>query len=207
MSVNFQRNGSVTHWIGEVQEGDREVKVQLWSRYLQRLAMLARKRLNAARRVAGAVDEEDVELSVLNSLWFRNSLGQLPEVRGRDEFWRLLVLITAHKVLCRIRSEARQRRGGGRMLDEAGLSAGSDNIDVVGQFVIVELTHELVVMIAEVTARKLASLPEPTFRQMAAHRMARHTDQEIVARNVCVARSVERKPDVIRSLWSTESGP
>ena len=108
MSSDFECEGSVTRWIGDVKEGDRDAMERLWSRYFQRLAALARKRLNAARRVAGPVDEEDVALSALNSLWDRISAGQLPEVRGRDELWRLLVVITG------ARSSARSGLSHGR---------------------------------------------------------------------------------------------
>lgn len=208
MSSDFECEGSVTRWIGDVKEGDRDAMERLWSRYFQRLAALARKRLNAARRVAGPVDEEDVALSALNSLWDRISAGQLPEVRGRDELWRLLVVITVRKVLGQIRSESRQKRGGGRIVDEAALAAGTQVIDgdALAQFVSAEPTPEFVVMIAEETARKLGSLPDAALRQVAVLRMEGHSNQEIAAKLGCVARTVERKLDVIRSLWDGEAG-
>ena len=209
MSSDYEAEGSVTRWIGDVKEGDRDAMERLWSRYFQRLAVLARKRLHASRRVAGPVDEEDVALSALNSLWDRISVGQLPDVRGRDELWRLLVVITARKVLGRIRSESRQKRGGGRVVDEAALAARTEAMagDALAQFVSAEPTPEFVVMIAEETASKLASLPDPTLRQVAVLRMEGHSNQEIAARIGCVARTVERKLDVIRSLWDVEAGP
>ena len=209
MSSENQGEGSVTRWIGDVKEGDREAMERLWSRYFQRLAVLARKRLNASRRMAGPVDEEDVALSALNSLWDRISAGQLPEVRGRDELWRLLVVITARKVVTRVRSESRQKRGGGKVVDEAALATGTQpvNGDVLAQFVSAEPTPEFVAMIAEETVRKLDSLPDPMLRQVAVLRMEGHTNPEIAAKLGCVVRTVERKLDVIRTLWGAEAGP
>jgi DNA-directed RNA polymerase specialized sigma24 family protein len=207
MSSNVEGEGSITRWIGHVKDGDRDAMERLWSRYFQRLAALARKRLNASRRVAGAVDEEDVALSALNSLWDRISAGQLPEVRGRNELWRLLVVITARKVISRIKHEGRQKRGGGRLVDEAALAAGSDETDALARFVSTEPTAEFVAMVAEETARKLASLPDPALRQVAILRMEGHSNQEIAASLGCVVRTVERKLEVIRSLWGAETGP
>ena len=146
-------------------------------------------------------------LSALNSLWDRISAGQLPEVRGRDELWRLLVVITARKVLGRIRLESRQKRGGGRVVDEAALAADCDDADALAQFVGAEPTPEFVVMVAEETARRLGSLPDPMLRQVAVLRMEGHSNQEIAAKLACVVRTVERKLDVIRSLWGAEAGP
>jgi DNA-directed RNA polymerase specialized sigma24 family protein len=180
---------------------------RLWSRYFQRLAALARKRLHASRRVAGAVDEEDVALSALNSLWDRISAGQLPEVRGRDELWRLLVVITARKVIGQVKHEARQKRGGGRIVDEAALASAKDETDVLAQFVSTEPTAEFVAMVAKETARKLASLPDPALRQVAILHMEGHTNQEIAASLGCVVRTVERKLEVIRTLCGAEAGP
>ena len=36
MSSENQGEGSVTRWIGDVKEGDREAMERLWSRYFQR---------------------------------------------------------------------------------------------------------------------------------------------------------------------------
>ena len=40
MSSNAEGEGSVTRWIGDVKEGDRDAMERLWSRYFQRLAVL-----------------------------------------------------------------------------------------------------------------------------------------------------------------------
>lgn len=93
------------------------------------------------------------------------------------------------------------------MVDEAALAAGSDHTDVLAQFVSAEPTPEFVVMIAEETASKLASLPDATLRQVAVLRMEGHTNQEIAKRIGCVSRTVERKLEVIRTLWGAEAGP
>jgi DNA-directed RNA polymerase specialized sigma24 family protein len=207
LSPDCKGEGSVTGWIGDLKDGDRAAMEPLWDRYFRRLAALARKRLRDSPR-AGAVDEEDVALSALNSLWDRISTGQLPDVRGRDELWRLLVVIAARKVIGHIRHEGRQKRGGGRVVNEAVLAAadGSD-ADALARFVAAEPTPEFVAMVAEETARRLDSLPDPMLRQVAVLRMEGHSNAEVAERLGCVVRTVERKLDVIRSLWGDEAAP
>jgi DNA-directed RNA polymerase specialized sigma24 family protein len=54
-------HGSVSRWLGPLQDGDPAAVQQLWQRYFHRLVGLARKKLHGApRRLA---DEEDVALS------------------------------------------------------------------------------------------------------------------------------------------------
>lgn len=206
MSSNAEGEGSVTRWIGDVKEGDRDAMERLWSRYFQRLAVLA-PAVEGVSSCRGGGQRGRRGPEHLNSLWDRISAGQLPEVRGRDELWRLLVVITARKVLGRIRLESRQKRGGGRVVDEAALAADCDDADALAQFVGAEPTPEFVVMVAEETARRLGSLPDPMLRQVAVLRMEGHSNQEIAAKLACVVRTVERKLDVIRSLWGAEAGP
>jgi DNA-directed RNA polymerase specialized sigma24 family protein len=209
MSSDREGEGSVTRWIGDVKDGDRDAMERLWARYFQRLAALARRQLKSSRRAPGAVDEEDVALSALNNLWDRISTGELPDVRGRDELWRLLVVIAARKVIGHVRHEGRQKRGSDRVVDEARLATalGGDDADVRAQFVAAEPTPEFVAMVAEETVKRLDSLPDPILRQVAILRMEGHSNPEIAAKLGCVVRTIERKLDVIRSLWGAESAP
>src|SRR4051812_8650343 len=54
--------GSVTHWLSDLRDGDRDAARPLWDRYFERLVSLARARLKVARSGPGA-DEEDAALS------------------------------------------------------------------------------------------------------------------------------------------------
>lgn len=62
--------GSITGWIAGVKAGDLAAAQPLWERYFARMANLARARLRASGRRAhnAAGDEEDVALSVFDSL-------------------------------------------------------------------------------------------------------------------------------------------
>ena len=101
----------------------------------------------------------------------------------------------------------RQKRGGGRVLDEAGLADPADP-DGVGleQVLGREPTPAFAAQLAEEFERLLAGLGDPTLRAVAVARLDGFTVEEIASRLGCAPRTVERKLQVIRSLWSAE-GP
>ena len=196
-------HGSVTNWIGRLKSGDPEAARRLWEGYFRRLVGLARGKLEGSPR--RAADEEDVALSAFGSLCRGAEGGRFPHLLDRGSLWQLLVAITAHKALDLRRREGRQKRGGGRVLDEAGLSDPADS-DGVGleQVLGREPTPEFAAQLAEEFERLLAGLDDPTLRAVAVARLDGFTVEEIAARLGCAPRTVERKLQVIRSLWSAE---
>jgi DNA-directed RNA polymerase specialized sigma24 family protein len=200
--------GSITRWIEDLKGGEREALDRLWGRYFGQLVALARSRLRPGRAGQAVADEEDAALSALNSLWERAAGGRLPELRGRDELWRLLVVITARKAIRQSEHAGRKKRGGGRVLNEAALAAaGGGEGGLLAQLAADGPTPEFVAMIAEETARRLDSLPDPTLREVARLRMEGQTNEEIAARLGCVVRTVERKLEVVRKLWNEDARP
>ena len=104
-------DGSVSHWIGGLQDGDPKAVEQLWQRYFHRLVGLARAKLRQSQcRMA---DEEDVALSAFDSFCRNAERGRFPDLSDRDSLWRLLVVMTARKAAHLRRDEGRQKRGGG----------------------------------------------------------------------------------------------
>jgi DNA-directed RNA polymerase specialized sigma24 family protein len=200
--------GSITRWIEDLKGGEREALDRLWGRYFGQLVALARSRLRPGRAGQAVADEEDAALSALNSLWERAAGGRLPDLRGRDELWRLLVVITARKAIRQVEREGRKKRGGGRVLNEAGLAAaGGGDGGLLARLAADGPTPEFVAMIAEETAHRLDSLPDPTLREVARLRMEGQTNEEIAARLGCVVRTVERKLEVVRKLWNEDAQP
>jgi len=103
-------DGSVTHWIHQLQEGDSKAVQPIWERYFERLVRLARSKFRSAQ--PRGADEEDVALSALDSFCRGAEAGRFPQLEDRDNLWRLLVVITARKAVDLIRHEQRQKRGG-----------------------------------------------------------------------------------------------
>src|SRR6516165_9409848 len=102
--------GSVTRWIGLLQNGDPAAAQRLWERYFASLVRLARRRLGQAARAAA--DEEDVALCAFHSFCRRAAGGRFPQLQDRHDLWRLLVAFTARKANHLLRDEGRLKRRG-----------------------------------------------------------------------------------------------
>jgi DNA-directed RNA polymerase specialized sigma24 family protein len=192
--------GSVTHWLIMLRDGDRAGAQKLWEVYFGRLVGLARTKLRTApRRVA---DEEDVALSAFDSFCRRAERGQFPQLADRDELWHLLVVLTVRKAASLVRHEGRKSRGEGRVRTLADL-AGWEFDSVLGH----EPTPELAAQVADEFQRLLGCLDNDTLRSVALWKMEGDTYAEIAAKLGCITQTVERKLRAIRRLWSTEIAP
>ena len=101
------QDGSVSRWLGPLQDGDPEAAQQLWERYFVSLVKLARKRMKLS---TGLADEEDVALSAFDSFCRNAEGGRFPKLSDRDDLWRILAVMTARKARGLFRSEGRQKR-------------------------------------------------------------------------------------------------
>jgi len=202
--MDLQPDGSVTHWLGALKGGDAAAAQRLWERYFDRLVRLARAKLGAMPR--GAADEEDVALSAFHSFCQGAARGRFPRLDDRDNLWRLLVTFTARKALDQVRRQARQKRGGGRVLVGSAQAGGEDDTDGAGleQVVGQEPTPQFAAMVADECRRLLAALDDETLRQVALLRMEGYSDEEIAARVDCSLRTVSRKLALIRKAWLRE---
>src|SRR4051812_22597800 len=111
-----EASGSVTRWLGNLKAGEGGAAQPLWDRYFTRLVERARAKLCALRHPMAVNNEEDVALSAFHSLCEGIRQGRFPRLDDRDDLWRLLVHLTACKAVDRYRDEARQKRGGRRVL-------------------------------------------------------------------------------------------
>ena len=193
-----ENGGSVSRWLGDLKAGDPAAAQPLWERYFARLVGLARSRLRLGRRAA-AHDEEDAALSAFQSFCDGAANGRFPQLSDRDDLWKLLVVITARKAGAHIEREARQKRGGGRVL-----SATDSADDIFARVVSDEPTPEFAVMAAEECQRLLAKLDDDELRKVAVDRMEGYTNDEIAKRLGCARRTVARRLDFIRRAWEAE---
>lgn len=186
---------SVTWWIQNLKQGDEDSANALWQRYFQRLAGLARQRLgDGSRRVQ---DEDDIAISVFQSLCERAGRGDLAGLEGRDDLWRLLATITVRKVANQIRDANRQKRGGGLVRGDSYAGAEGCLELVAGTEPTPEFLHQL----AEEHQHRLEALGDGTLRSIALWKMEGWTAGEIAAELGITRRSVERKIERIRELW------
>ena len=119
MAMSGEDGHSITGWLGELKEGDQAAAQPLWERYFAKLVVVARTKLKKMRPAGADEDEEDAASSAFNSFCTGAARGKFPQLADRDDLWRLLVVITARKAMAQANRNARQKRGGGRVVSEA----------------------------------------------------------------------------------------
>ena len=193
--------GSVTHWIGHLKQGDAAAAQALWERYFSRLVRLARTRLRGAARPAS--DEEDVALSAFDSFCRGAEQGRFPDLLGRESLWQLLAVITTRKAFDLANYHRRRKRGG----ELPGLPrVGGEALDVERRLSR-EPSPEAAAEFADECRRLLDLLGDADLRFVALRKLEGHTNAEIAAQLGCVRRTVERKLEVIRSIWAEQLEP
>lgn len=192
-------NQSVTWWLQELQKGDELAANELWHRYFDRLVRLARQRLGEAQR--RVQDEDDIAISVFQSLCEGAARGDLATLQSREDLWRLLATITVRKVARQIRDANRQKRGGGRIRGESVFDTSEGGFDALATS---EPTSEFLHQLAEEHQRLLQRLDDDTLRRIAVWKLEGWTGEEIAAKLHITRRSVERKLERIRELWKGE---
>lgn len=185
---------SVTDWVGALEAGDSAAAGRLWGRYFMKLVQLARRNLG---RHPGPCDAEDVALSVFKSLCLGAERGAL-DVGGRDELWRLLVVMTRRKSVDRLREAGRQKRGG-LLIHHATDSTGD-----LDRFEADDPTPEELAELADEHRRMLAQLDTDEQRAVVNLKLEGYENTEIASRLGLSLRSVERKLQMIRALWRRE---
>lgn len=203
--------GSVTRWIGGLKQGDQSAAQGLWERYFERLIRLARAKLAGGRGLAA--DEEDVALSAFDSFCRATSAGRFPMLGDRDGLWKLLVTLTARKAINLRKHSARQKRGGGRVLDEAAFAGPGEGGSGNGLDGLLddEPTPELAAAVAEQCTVLLDVLdredPTLALRRVALWKLEGYTNREIADQLGCATRTVANRLGLIRSLWSGSREP
>src|SRR6266849_1284350 len=164
-------SGSVTFWIRELKAGGRAATQPLWENYFRQLVARARHKLAGVPR--RAADEEDVALSAFGSFCRAAEQGRFPHLDDRQDLWQLLMVITDRKASDLANFERRQKRGGGKVLDEAGLQgphadAGQLPLaEIMGQ----EPSPEFAAQVADECRRLLGLLEDAELQRVAVAKM------------------------------------
>lgn len=199
--------GSVTRCLFDLRVGIHQATVLLWERYFEQLVRLARSRLRSSRHRSAEADEEDVALSAFESFCEGTARGKFPDLAGRDDLWRLLVVITTRKAAAQLRRESRKKRGGDRFILEASTSPSDspEDFELLDRIVGREPSPEFAAMVAEEFRNLLESLGEEPLRKVAISRMEGYSVEEIAGKLDCSRRTVARRLELIRKIWG-ESG-
>jgi RNA polymerase sigma factor (sigma-70 family) len=207
--------GTVTRLIQKLKDGESQAAQRLWELYFRRMVGMAREKLKGMpKRVA---DEEDVALSAFHSFCQGAEGGRFTQLVDRENLWPLLVSITAHKAIDLIRYHNRQKRGGtGQSASDSSpgmASSKDDSQSVTGkspagsskvefeEIISQEPTPEFAAQIADEFNSLLARLEDQTLQSVALWKLEGYTNEEIAGKLGCVPRTVERKLQLIRTLW------
>jgi DNA-directed RNA polymerase specialized sigma24 family protein len=192
-------SGSITQWIGELRSGEADAASKLWARYFDDLVRLASSQLRGAP--CAMADEEDVALSVLDTVCRGVAAGRLTSVHDRHDLWRLLVVIARQKSIDYRRLQGRKKRGGG-MIVYLETPADTDSSKVSWLEILEGGPHpDDIAVLKEQLALSLADLPDDTFRKVAIAKLEGYTNQEIARQLQVAERTVERKLQLVKNLW------
>ena len=190
---------NVSHWIDQAKEGDSVAAHQLWRHYFDRLVRSVRQNLRGQNR--GMSDEEDIVVSVFESFYRAAENGRFPELSGRDDLWRLLLKMSARKIVDKRRHDQRQRRGAGaavRSLDDRGDDEAV--LQVIGD----EPSPEMVVMMTESLERLMKHLGDGQLQEIAVGKLEGFSNAELAQRLECSERTIERRLHLIREKCQQE---
>jgi DNA-directed RNA polymerase specialized sigma24 family protein len=197
--------GSVTHWIETLKAGDPVAAQRLWERYFQRLVRLARGRFPIRHKAGVIEDEEDAAVSAFKSVCLGLAQGRYPNLAGRDDLWRLLVLIAARKAVNQAERWGRQKRGGGSLVRESDMRAAGNDQEPRGldELLGPAPTPEFLAIMAEECQRLMGVLGQPDLHlaEIATWRLEGFNRDEIAERLGCSRRTVASRLGLIRKTW------
>lgn len=195
----MSKSRNVSHWIELVKAGDSIAANRIWHHYFDRLVRSVRARLYGQNR--GVSDEEDIVLSVFDSFYHAANKGRFPDLSDRDDLWRLLLRMSARKVVDKRRHDQRQRRGGNVKVHSLNQTGDDDSvIEAIGD----EPSPEMVLMIQESVERLFSHLGVGQFRELAGAKLEGYSNAEVAEQFGCSERTVERRLHLIREKCQQE---
>jgi len=192
---------SVTHLLDVLRTDGNPAVEQLWNRYFNRLVALANDQLGAQpRRLA---DEEDIALSVFDTLVRGAAHGKFPLLHDRSDLWCLLIILTRQKVVDLRRFETRKKRGQGLLHSMARLGYNAEQgrmmtlDDLIGE----EPSPEYILLLNDQYQCAIERLHDEALARIAKETLEGYTTTEIAERLNISPRTVQRKLTLIRNKW------
>jgi len=194
----------VTCWFQKLAEGEEAAVRAIWNRYFEQLVRLAYKKLRTSRR-RGA-DEEDVALSAFQSFCEGVAAGRFPDLRDRDDLWKLLVTITSRKAVAQLRREHAQKRTA--EVGESVFASSDSSASGIGleQVMSQEPTADFAAQVTEECERLLDMLGDDDLREVAQKKLEGYNNLEIADLLGCAPGTVQRRLARIRDKWGNAFG-
>ena len=195
---------SVSLWIQHVKQGDPDAARELWERYFEKLVQVAASKMRDMPR--REMDEEDVALTVFETLCRGAAAGRYEQLQNRDDLWRLLMAITQHKVVDQVRRRTSAKRGGGAVRGESIFAVAPGGVAPAGFDMLGgdDPAPDVIVTMDEQRQGLFDLLRDDTQRAIAQMRLEGLSQPEIAEALGISLRSVERKLKLIRETWAAE---
>ncbi len=185
---------SISQWICQLRAGDEAAAFHLWDRFFARILHMARRR----RCIDAIVDEEDIAISVFSSLCLGLQNGRFCNLNGRDELWRLIVVMTVRKATDKSAYSLRKKRDRSRLLS----SQISDGVDLIDDLVCRQPTPSLEAEMSEQLDFWFERLQQDELKQIAVCKLQGCTNEEIAVQLDRSIATIERKLKLIREIWN-----
>ncbi len=197
--LRMSSSKDVSHWIELIKDGDSVAANQIWAIYFERLVRSIRGRLQGQNRAVS--DEEDIVLSVFDSFYDAAEKGRFPDLSDRDDLWRLLLRMSARKIVDKHRRDGRQRRGGNLQVHSLDQASEDDNlIEAIGN----EPSPEMVLMMEESVEQFFSHLGVGQLSDLAVAKLEGYSNAELAVRFSCSERTIERRLHLIREKCQQE---
>ena len=192
-------SSNISHWIDLVKKGDSLAANRIWQVYFDRLVRAVRQRIGGQNRAVS--DEEDIVLSVFDSFYNAAEEGRFPDLADRDDLWRLLLTMSARKVIDKHRHDNRQRRGGSLEIHSfQGEGDESRVFEAIGN----EPTPEMVLTMQESIEQLFSHLGVGQLQDLAVAKLEGYSNAELAERFECSERTIERRLHLIREKLEQE---
>jgi DNA-directed RNA polymerase specialized sigma24 family protein len=188
--------------IAGLRRGEPGAIYGLWDRYFPKLLRQARSDL--ARFPRRSFDEEDVALSVFDTLQRGARAGRFENLKNRSNLWALLVALTRQKVVDRMRREGRKKRGGGRVRGDSVFAVRTEQGNGLDGIAGDEPAPEFFICLDDEYRRLTALLRDDGVRRVASLRLEGFSNEEIAEQIGISLRAVQRKVRLIEDRWTQE---
>lgn len=196
---------SVTQYIEALKKGDPQAAQRIWERFLRRLITLADRKLKASPR--SAVNEEDVVQLAFAEFFNQVQQDRFPKLDDRHDLWQILTMLVDRRAKDQIRKLNRQKAGGGKVYTQSILLASDESNDRNPMANIPDLmpTPHMVIEFAELFRERLSALNDAEYSEIALLKMQGYTNQQIAEKFQLSLRTIERRLEDIRLIWTAES--
>lgn len=187
--------GSISLFFQQLQHGDRDAARPMWQRFFPRLSGLANRILSGRRLPQSA---EDAVQDAFFQFFQQIERGAYPTGLRRDDLWVLLSTLTAQAARKFAVREGALKRGGGRVRRESefGLEEKLGLDSFLGQMATADW---------DLICEELLEQLDGDLREIALLRLAGYSNPQIKTLLDCSLRSVERRLQLIRTIWGKES--